>query len=309
MLLVLRLLLAPVLWCPWCSVPVGRCVLPGASPCPLAARLSFANSLSSVLLVGRWRGLLGADGQCPGVGGLEPPAEGLGGVGAAEALVRVPEQGVRCRPRHGGLRGGLLAVDGGAGEDFLEGVDHACPPTPARPAGPIQPAAGGGGGLRARGPGAAVAGAGGGGCVWVAQGNEKRGAAVGGGGRGHQTAVAREVALWGAGAPVAGPGGGRCVSLEWRMGSAVPFMGGGHGTMVARVVALRGAGTAGAGPWGVVAALRGAGAVRVRKSGAVTLRGAGEPWEGALLGGGAGAPPFRGSGRVVGQVEPLERHK
>ena len=55
------------------------------------------------------------------------------------------------------------------------------------------------------------------------------------------------------------------------MGSVAPFVGGGgwgHGTVVAHMVGVRGVGAAGAGPWGVVAASRGAGAVRVRSGGA-----------------------------------------
>ena len=111
-----------------------------------------------------------------------------------------------------------------------------------------------------------MTGAGAGGCVLVARGTGSAVPFVGGGGRGHGTAVARVVALGGAGASVAGAGGGRCVSVTRGTGSAVAFVGGGgrrHGTGVAHVVALRGAGAAGAGPWGVLAAPPGAGAVRV----------------------------------------------
>ena len=51
----------------------------------------------------------------------------------------------------------------------------------------------------------------------------------------------------------------------------------GHGMAVVRVAALGGEGAAGAGPWRVVAAPRGAGAVRVSGRSAVALSGAGEP--------------------------------
>ena len=61
--------------------------------------------------------------------------------------------------------------------------------------------------------------------------------------------VLREV-----GAAVAGARGAGCVSVAWGTGR----------TVEARVAALGGAGTAGAGALGVVAAPRGAGAVRVR---------------------------------------------
>ena len=56
-LVVLRWSLAPLLCCPRCPVPVGACLLPWASPRPLAAGLLFALSFSRVLLVGWWRGL------------------------------------------------------------------------------------------------------------------------------------------------------------------------------------------------------------------------------------------------------------
>ena len=87
--LALSWFLAPVLRCPRCPVPVGACLLPTASPRPLAAGLPFALSFPGVVVVGWWRGLWGADGSCPGMGGMEPPAEGFGGVGGAEALDRV----------------------------------------------------------------------------------------------------------------------------------------------------------------------------------------------------------------------------
>ena len=246
---------APVLRRPRCPVPVGACLLPWAPPRPLAG-LSFpvpcpsfalALSLPGVVVVGWGGGLRGADGPCLGVGGLEPPAEVFGGVGAAEALDSVPEEGFPCRLRHDGLRGGLVGVGGGAGADLLEGVHHVQPFSPSRSPGPLHPPAElpqgrgrkpgevdgglGAGGLRARGPGAAVAGAGGGGCVRAAGRTGLTVLLVGGGGRG-------------------------------------------HGTAVACVAAPEGAGAAGARPWGVVVAPRGAGAARGSGLAAVALWGA-----------------------------------
>ena len=105
------------------------------------------------------------------MGGLEPLAEGLGGVGGAEALNRIAEEGLSCRLRHDGLRGGLVGVGGGAGAHLLEGMHHVHPILPSRSPGPLHPAAEllqsrgrppgevggglGGGGVRAWGPGAA----------------------------------------------------------------------------------------------------------------------------------------------------------
>ena len=140
-LVVLRWFLAPVLWCPLCPVPVGACLSPWASPRPLAAGLPFALSLSGVLAVGWWRGLWDANGPCLGSAGLEPPAESFGGVGAAEALNRVPEEGFPCSLRHGGLRSGVVGVGGGAGENFLESLEGVAPFTPSRSPGLLHPAA------------------------------------------------------------------------------------------------------------------------------------------------------------------------
>ena len=132
-----------------CPVPVGACPLPWASPRPLAAGPPVALSLSGVLVLGWWRGLWGADGPCLGAVGLEPPAEGFGGVGAAGALDRVPEVGFLCPLRDGGLRGGVVGVGGGAGENFLKSVEEVTPLTPSCSPGPLQPSAellqGGGG--------------------------------------------------------------------------------------------------------------------------------------------------------------------
>ena len=129
---------------------------------------------------------------------------------------RIPEEGLPCRLRHDGLRGGLVGVCGGAGAHVLEGMHHVHPFVPSRSPGPLHPAAKllqsggrppgevggglGGGGVSARGPGAAVAGAGGGQRVRAEGGT--------GGGGGHGAAVARLVASSGAGVVVAGAGGG-----------------------------------------------------------------------------------------------------
>ena len=271
-LVVHRCFLAPVFCCPWCPVPVGACLLPWTSPCPLAAGVPFALSLSSVLVVEWCRGLWGADGPCPVLGGLEPPAEGFGGVEVAEAPDRVPKEGFRCPLRRRGLGGGVGGVGGDAGEDFLESVGGVTPFTPSRSPCPLYPAdelpqgrgrppgevggGQGGGGLRARCPGAALAGAWGGGCVSSARAKGSTVPFVEGGGRGPGTVVARVVAFGRAGAAVTGAGAGGCVSVARRTGSAVPSVGGGrrgHGTVVAPVV-----GAEGARPWGVLAAPRGA---------------------------------------------------
>ena len=192
------------------------------------------SNLPGVVVAG-WGG--GAVGQGLGVGGLESLAEGLGDVGGAEALDRIAEEGLPCRLRHDGPRGGLVGVCGGAGAHRLEGMHHVHPIVPSRSPGPLHPAAEllqsggrpsgevggalGGGEVRARGPGAAgrgrgpvvvlgpavggragaaVAGAGGGGRVRAEGGT--------GGGGGHGAAVACLVASGGAGVPVAGATGG-----------------------------------------------------------------------------------------------------
>ena len=67
--------------------------------------------------------------------------EGLSRVGGAEALDRVPEQGLPCRLRHDGLPAGLVGVGGGAGPDLLEGVHHVHPLSSSRSPGPLHPAA------------------------------------------------------------------------------------------------------------------------------------------------------------------------
>ena len=227
-----------------------------------------------------------ADGQCLGVGGLEPLAEGFGGVEGLEAMNRVPEDPFPCLLRHGSLRSGLVGVLGAAGDDFLECVEAPAPlsparfPCPPRPAGELSQRGGGpqgkvcgevGGGLRTWGPAATVAGAGGGGRVSVA---------------------------WGAGS--AGPG--------------LPFVGGGrcgHWAAVACVLASWEAGVAGAGPWGVTVVLRGAAVMTVGLRGrgcVVALWGAGAAGAGASFGGGRGALPVVGASSFAGQATQLWRH-
>ena len=140
-LVALRMFLATVLCCLQCPVHVGACPLPGAFPRPLAAALPLALALLDALVVGWWRGLCGAARPCPGVGCLEPSAEGFGGVGAAEALNRVPKEAFPCSLRYGGLMGVLLWVDGAAGINFFEYVDNVHPLAPFRSSGPLHPAA------------------------------------------------------------------------------------------------------------------------------------------------------------------------
>ena len=170
------------------------------------------------------------------MGGLEPPAEGLGGVGGAEALDRIAEEGLPCRLWHDGLRGGPVGVGGDAGAHLLEGMHHVHPIMPSRSPGPLHPAAevlqSGG-----RPPGELGGGLGGGGVC-------ARGPGGAGGGRG--PAVVAGVAVpGGAGAAVAGAWGGGRVRAEGGTGG-----GGGHGAAVARLVASGGAGVVVAGAGG-----------------------------------------------------------
>ena len=188
------------------------------------------------------------------MGGPEPPTEGLGGVGGAEALDRVPEEGFPCR-----LAASEAALLGLAGVRvrISSKVCTMCtnsrlPAPPAyftqrrsfRKAGADHQArsagAWGGGGLRARGPAAAVVGTGGAGCVQAAGGTRSSLGLVEGGRRGHGTAVAGIAAPGGAGAAVAWAGGGGCVPVARGRGSSVLLVGGegrGHGKAVACVAA------------------------------------------------------------------------
>ena len=209
------------------------------------------------------------------MGGLEPSAEGLGGVGGAEALDHITEEGLPCRLWHDGFRGGLVGVGGGAGTHLLEGMHHVHFIVPSRSPGPLHPAAEllqsggrppgevggglGGGGVRARVPGAAgggrgpvvvvgvavpggvgaaVAGAWGGGWVRAERGT--------GGGGGHGAAVARLVASGGAGVVDRGPGGGGWVWAAGETGSLAGPVGGGGGGRGAAVACLAAPGGAGA---------------------------------------------------------------
>ena len=88
-----------------------------------------------------WDGGGGADGPGLEVGGLEPLAEGLAGVGGAEALDRIAEEGLPCRLRHDGFRGGPVGVRAGAGAHLLEAVHHVHPFSPSRSPDPLHPAA------------------------------------------------------------------------------------------------------------------------------------------------------------------------
>ena len=103
--------------------------------------LALVLPLPGVVVAGGagWGG--GAGGPGLGVGGLEPLAEGLGGVGGAEALDRIAEEGLPCRLRHDGLRGGFVGVCGGVGAHLLEGMHHGHPFVPSRSSGPLHPPA------------------------------------------------------------------------------------------------------------------------------------------------------------------------
>ena len=207
--------------------------MPLVVPCP---PLALVLPLPGVVVAGGagWGG--GADSPGLGVGGLEPLAEGLGGVGGAEALDRIAEEGLPCRLWHDGLRGGLVRVGGGAGAHPLEGMHHVHPIVPSRSPGPLHPAvellqSGG------RPPGEVGGGLGGGGV-------RARGTGAAGGGRGPAVVVGVAVPR-GAGAAVAGAGVGGRVRAEGGTGG-----GGGHGAAVARLVASGGAGVVVAGAWG-----------------------------------------------------------
>ena len=107
--------------------------MPLGVPCP---SLALVLPLPGVVVPGGagWGG--GAGGPGLGLGGLEPLAEGLGGVGGAEAVDRIAEEGLPCRLWHAGLQGGLVGVGGGAGAHLLEGMHQKCTPSclPAPPA-------------------------------------------------------------------------------------------------------------------------------------------------------------------------------
>ena len=317
----------------------------GALPCPLAGVLLGAPCPSLALVLplpgvsvaggAGWGG--GAGGPGLGVGGLEPLAEGLGGVGGAEALDRIAEEGLPCRLRHDGLWGGLVGVCGGAGAHLLEGMHHVHPFSPSRSSGPLHPAAEllqsggrppgevgggpGGGGVRARGRGAAgggrgpavvagVAVPGGAGAAAAGAGGGGRVRAEGGagGGGGHGAAVARPVASGGAGVVVAGAGGGGWVRVAGGTGSPAGRVGGGgggRGEAVACLAASGGAGVvvAGAGGGGLVWPVGGGGGGHGAAVALVVVPGGAEATGAGSRGvvvapGGAGAARVGGSGAV-----------
>ena len=128
------------LWVPACYLEPFLAPLPG---CPFSCLpLSLPVDLS--FPVWWWWGLGGGlwdtNGRRLGVGGLDRPAGDFGGVGGAEALDRVPEEGFPCRLRHDGLWNVLFGVGGGAGADLLEGVHHVHPFSPSFSPGPPHPA-------------------------------------------------------------------------------------------------------------------------------------------------------------------------
>ena len=267
------------------SVPPCRSVplrpLPSPCPCPFPSRRGGAGS----------GGGGGGPGPGLGVGGLEPLAEGSGGVGGAKALDRVLEEGLPCRLRHESLRGGLVGVGGGAGAHLLEGVHHVHPFSPSHSPGPLHPAAEllqsggrppgevggglGGGGVRARGPG------------------------VAGKGRG-PAAVAGVEAPGGAGAAVAGlgveDGYGRRGEREARWG----LWGEGVGTWGGSGVlgGAWGSGSGGGGDWG--SGPRTGGGGKGKPGGARGGRGW-WTWGGGGVGGGAWGSGSGGSGAPEGR--------
>ena len=197
------LVVLPVSLFPWVHFP---------HLAPFFAPVPRAFPLSPPFGVPWWCGVVGAlgnaDGPRLGVGGLEPRAEGCGAVGGAQALKNVPEERFLCALRHGGLQGSVVGVVGGAGEEFLQGMEAVVPQRRLAPRAHLtqrrssgraredqQARSGGGlgGGLRARGPGAAAAGAGDGGHVSVLWGARIAGPVVPvvrGGKRGHGVAAA-----------------------------------------------------------------------------------------------------------------------
>ena len=127
------------LWAPACHLGRFPAPLPECPSLPLALPLPMPFPFPVWWWWGGGGG--GAAGPGLGVGGLEPLAEGSGVVGGAKALNRVPEEGLPCRLRHDGFRGGLVGVGGGACADLLEGVHHVHPFSPSRSPGPLHPAA------------------------------------------------------------------------------------------------------------------------------------------------------------------------
>ena len=126
-----------------------RCVLGGAPPGVVGRLVGVGRRWSPrrgmpFLGVGRGvcrgalflRALVPAHAPSWFLGGFLPPlAEGLGGVGGAEALDRIAEEGLPCRLWHDGLRGGLVWV-GGVRVRISSKVCTMCTPSclPAPPA-------------------------------------------------------------------------------------------------------------------------------------------------------------------------------
>ena len=129
------------LWAPACYLGPLLAPLPGCPFPSLALPLLLCCPFEVWWWWGGGGGLWGTDGPCLGVGGLEPSAEGFGGVAGAGALDRVPEEGFPCRLQHGCLRGSLVGVGGGTGADLLEGVHHVHSFSPSRSPGKLHPAA------------------------------------------------------------------------------------------------------------------------------------------------------------------------
>ena len=107
--------------------------------------LALPLPLSCPFLVWLWREGWGREGapaaQAWGWVAWSHWRRALGGVGGAEALDRIAEEGLPCRLRHDGLRGGLVGVCGGAGAHLLEGMHQFAPlrafplPRPTSPSG------------------------------------------------------------------------------------------------------------------------------------------------------------------------------
>ena len=132
-----------------CPVPMSACPSLWALPCPLASvsrsvscpSLARALSLQGVVVVGRGGAAVGRRWPTPGGEWPAPTGRELGAVGGVEALDHVPEEGLPCRLRHDGLRGGLVGVGRDAGADLLEGVHHVHPFLPSCSPGQLHPAA------------------------------------------------------------------------------------------------------------------------------------------------------------------------
>ena len=142
----------PVLVAPrWFLVPVvccaqGPCSRRGVPVTPrLPSPLCPGPSLCPVPFwcLGGWV-VVGLRGRRWPMGGAALSAAtggGSWGCRGAEAGNRVPVEHFPCSPRHGGLLGGVIRFGGGAGKDFLEGVEALAPLSPARSPCPLHQAA------------------------------------------------------------------------------------------------------------------------------------------------------------------------